>query len=68
MSFTYAKLRGRIIEKFGSQGAFAEALGVHQNTVCRKLNGKNAFTRDDMLIWARLLGIDQADIGNYFFE
>lgn len=68
MSFTYAKLRGRIIEKFGSQGAFAEALGIHQNTVCRKLNGKVAFTRDDMLIWAHLLGIDQANISDYFFE
>lgn len=68
MAFTYAKLRGRIIEKFGSQGAFADVLGVHLNTVSRKLNGKIAFTRDDMLIWARLLGIDQADIGNYFFE
>lgn len=68
MAFTYAKLRGRIIEKFGSQGAFAYALGVHQNTVCRKLNGKNAFTRDDMLIWAKLLDIASGDIGAYFFE
>ena len=68
MSFTYAKLRGRIIEKFGSQGAFADVLGVHQNTVCRKLSGKIAFTRDDMLVWAKLLGIDQANIGDYFFE
>jgi len=68
MDFNYSKLKGRIVEKFGTQGKFAEALGVNQMTVSRKLNGENAFTRKDMLIWAELLSIDRADIGSYFFE
>lgn len=68
MDFNYSKLKGRIVEKYGTQGKFAEALGVNQMTVSRKLNGENAFTRTDMLIWAELLKIDRADIGSYFFE
>lgn len=68
MDFTYSKLKGRIVEKFGTQGKFAEALGVHQMTVSRKLNGECSFSRNDMLIWAELLAIDRADIGSYFFE
>lgn len=68
MDFNYAKLRGRIVEKYGTQGKFAEALGVNQMTVSRKLNCENAFTRNDILIWAELLSIERADIVNYFFE
>lgn len=68
MDFNYAKLRGRIVEKYGTQGKFAEALGVNQMTVSRKLNCENAFTRNDILIWAKLLSIDRSDIVNYFFE
>lgn len=68
MDFNYAKLKGRIVEKYGTQGRFAEALGVNQMTVSRKLNGENAFTRNDMLIWAQLLAIERTDIGSYFFE
>ena len=68
MDFNYAKLKGRIVEKYGTQGRFAEELGVAQNTVSRKLNGENSFTRNDMLIWAELLEIDRSKIGSYFFE
>ena len=67
MAFEYQKLKGRIVEKFGTQGKFAKTLGVHQNTVSRKMKGEIAFTREDMLIWAELLGIERKDIGNYFF-
>lgn len=68
MSLTYAKLKGRIIEKYGTQGNFAKALGVVQMTVSRKLNGSVSFSREDMLIWADLLQIERKDIPDYFFE
>lgn len=68
MEFNYSKLKGRIVEKYGTQGKFADALGVNQMTVSRKLNGENSFTRNDMLVWADMLAIDRKDIVNYFFE
>ena len=36
MSFNYSKLRGRIIEKFGTQGCFARKLGVSERTLSLK--------------------------------
>ena len=36
MSYTYNKLRGRIIEMYGTQGKFAEKLGISKNSVSKK--------------------------------
>lgn len=49
MSFDYSKLRGRIIEKFGSIKAFAEAYGLSYVTMSKKLNGKVAFSPADIV-------------------
>lgn len=67
MPFQYAKLRGRIVEKFGTMGKFAEALGTHINVVSRKLNGKRPFSKDDIEKWAKILEISIQEIGEYFF-
>lgn len=67
MTFNTAKLKGRIVEKFGTQGKFAEALGVVPLTVSRKLNGDASLSREDMWEWAQTLDIPVQDIGAYFF-
>lgn len=67
MSFKYNKLRGRITEKYGNQGKFADALEKSENTVSRKLNGVVAFSHDDIVIWSGMLDIDNSEIGEYFF-
>lgn len=36
MPYTYNKLRGRIVEIYGTQGKFAEKLGVSKNSVSKK--------------------------------
>ena len=38
MMFNYDKLKGRIVEKFGTQMAFSKALGVSERTLSLKLN------------------------------
>lgn len=35
MPYQYDKLRGRIIEKYGTQGNFAKALGLSSNSVLK---------------------------------
>ena len=67
MEFDYSKLKGLIVEKYGTQSKFAEALGVAPLTVSRKLNGETGFDRDDILIWSKLLDIKIEDISDYFF-
>ena len=67
MPYTYNKLRGRIVEKYGSQYAFADKLGSSQVTVSRKLQCKTEFSQEDMNEWAGLLDIDLSEYGTYFF-
>lgn len=61
------KLRGRIVEKYKTQTAFAEALGITRNAFSRKMLGKTAISQDDIVLWCQLLDIDREDIGEYFF-
>ena len=65
--FKYAKLRARIKEKFGTEGNFAEALGLSQNSVSRKFNDKVQFSSDDIRTWCELLEIPVEESGLYFF-
>ena len=61
------KLRGRIIEKYGKQGKFAEALGIEENTLSYKLREKRELTRSEIKRWCELLDIADEDIPAYFF-
>lgn len=63
----FAKLRGRIVEIFGTQSRFAENIGVSEVTVINKLNGKYDFSLNDIIAWANALQISKDDIGAYFF-
>lgn len=67
MSFQYNKLRGRIVEIFGSQAKFADVVGQSKQIITAKLSGRSSFTQDNIITWSRALNIDQNEIGNYFF-
>ncbi len=67
MSFRYNKLRGRIVEMFGSQAEFARKIGQSEQIITAKLAGKSSFTQDNIIAWSEALDIDQNDIGSYFF-
>lgn len=67
MAFDYSKLRGRIIEKFGTQTAFSKAMNVSERTLSLKLNGKIYFKQDEIVLVARLLDIPEDEIQLYFF-
>ena len=61
------KLRGRIREKFGTQEAFAKAVGMSETTLSSKLNGKTDWTRAEIEKASTLLGIPIEEIPCYFF-
>ena len=67
MAFNYSKLKGRIVEKFGSQTAFVKAFGVSENTFSLKMNNKVRFTTDDITRITRMIDIPEEAIGEYFF-
>ncbi len=41
MPYNYSKLLGRIVEKVGTQGKFAEQMKLSERSISLKLNGKN---------------------------
>lgn len=65
--FDYSKLRGRIVEKFGSCEAFAKQLNITNVTVSKKLNNKSGFSLEDIILWTEKLDIHKNEIGVYFF-
>lgn len=67
MEFEYSKLRGRIRERFKTEGNFAAAMGIGRVSLSQKLNNEGDFTRNQMLKAAELLGIESKDIPEYFF-
>ena len=66
--FDTSKLRGRIVEKFGSQAAFARELGVTRGTINNQLNSPNGLSQCTITKWSELLEIPANEIGEYFFK
>lgn len=62
-----SKLRGRIVEKYGSQAKFAEAVGCSLSFLSQYLNGKKKLNQPRMDKWVEALDIDSDDIYDYFF-
>lgn len=67
MEYDYSKLRGRIIEKFGTIGNFQKHLNISNVVVSKKMNNKVRLSHDDITQWAELLEIPMDQIGVYFF-
>lgn len=67
MSYSYGKLRGRIVEKYGSQEKYAEILGISTNSLSKKMTGKTGFSQKDIITWSEKLGIEKEEYGEYFF-
>ena len=65
--YQYRKLIGRIVEVYGTRKAFAEALGLSENSLSLKLNGKTGFSQEDIIEWSRLLDISQDEYGSFYF-
>ncbi len=67
MEYDYSKLRGRIVEKYGTASAFADAVGMHKSQMSAKLNNVIDVTKSDIILWSKLLDIELSEYGTYFF-
>ena len=68
MLYNYSKLIGRIIEKFGTQAAFAEAMKLSERSISLKLNNKVEWKQGEILCASKLLNFSQMEIPDYFFD
>lgn len=67
MPYTYNKLRGRIVELYGTQGNFAKKIGISKNSMSKKLTGKTEFSQKDIIQWSIILNVSKDEYGEYFF-
>ena len=67
MGFEYNALRGRIVEKYGTQAKFAQELGISPTAMSEKMTCKVGFSQKDIERWRKLLDIEHDEIGKYFF-
>lgn len=67
MSFDYSKLRGRIVEKYGTNARFAKALDISERSLSLKLNGRVFWKQNEICKAAELLGIKNEEIQLFFF-
>ena len=67
MAFNYNKLRGKIVEIYGSQIEFAKAMKWSEKTLSLKLNGKVPWKQTDIMTAVQLLRLYKSDIQDYFF-
>ena len=68
MEFDYSKLVGRIVERYGTRGRFAEALGLTKQALSLKLKNFTQFSQKQIVRSAELLGLTGEDISEYFFR
>lgn len=66
MAFDYRKLKGKIVEKYGSQNKFAEVMGISTRTLSLKMNNKVPWKQSEIREAVRFLQISDSDIGDYF--
>lgn len=68
MAFNYSKLKGKIIECWGSYSKFAERIGLSSATLSLRLNNKICFSQEEIIAICKELGIKDKEISLYFFE
>lgn len=68
MAFDFSKLRGRIVEKFGTCAAFAEAVGLPRSALSDRLHNRVMIDSDEIIQWSRpeILDIPAEEIHNFF--
>lgn len=64
----YSKLKGKIIEVYGSQKDFAAALKKDSATISQKLSGKIQWKREEIVDVCSVLNIPLEEVSEYFFS
>lgn len=67
MKFNYSKLKGRMKECETTQAQLAEMIGINKSSLNVKLNGRYAFTNEEILSICKELHISNNEISKYFF-
>lgn len=67
MPYDYSKLLGRLKEKRITQDVLAKKVKIKPTTLSLKLNNKAKFKQSEISSICKILDIEAAQIGDYFF-
>lgn len=67
VEFDYRKLKGKIVEVYGTQKRFAEVNDMSDRSMSLKLNNGIGLSQEEILDWCCKLQIDVSDVPLYFF-
>ena len=62
------RLRGRIVERYGTISRFAQTIGITNQTATNVLSGATTPTSKKIPVWCDALGIGRDEIGVFFYE
>ena len=65
--FNTSKLKGRIVEMYGSAERFSRVIGCSSDKVYKYLQGNSGLKQADIIKWAEILEIEPEEIPIYFF-
>lgn len=65
--YDYSKLKGKIVEKYGTQKEFIKQIPMSEPTLIKKINCQSEFNQSDIEVFCSLLDIDCEEISIYFF-
>ena len=68
MAYKTDKLKARIVEKYGDQKSFAEALGITESSLSRILNEGRDWKGSVLMKAIELLEIPAVQVDSYFCE
>ena len=68
VAYKTEKLQARIVEKYGTQSSFADAIGMDKTTLSKLLSEGRDWKGSMMMKAVELLDIPQNEIDSYFFE
>ena len=66
-TFNSSKIRGRIVEKYGTISNFCKAINKNRTSISRKLNGKSELSRKNIALFCSALDIREDEVADYFF-
>lgn len=67
MQFNYSKLRGRIVEVYGTICNFSKKMEMSPNRMGRLLKNDSEWNSTEIVKACKLLDIKMVDIKDYFF-
>ena len=67
VEYDYSKLKGRIVEIFGTFSAFAFAMGFSERTLSLKINNRVPFKQPEIQKAIVVLNLKEKDILPYYF-